>query len=65
MVGCQQKYCKHCVHPVLDENGKFMYGYCKISKHLVLRCDPEESENYDVLPLYCEEYTYRERKIDY
>lgn len=65
MIGCPQKYCKYCINPVLDDNGKFLHGYCRITNKLILECDPEETENYVVLPVYCNSYVHRERKISY
>jgi hypothetical protein len=66
MIGCQQKYCKYCVKPVFyKRTGKFFYGHCKISNQLIFECNPEEGKNYDYLPLYCDSYTPRKRKINY
>lgn len=65
MIRCQQKYCKNCVKPTFDLSKNFIWGYCKISRHLVLLSDQEETSKYDIQPLYCQEYQPRTRKIKY
>lgn len=65
MLRCQQKYCKNCIKPYFDLSGNFVFGACKITKHLILMSDKEETQNWDVQPLYCNEYRPRERKINY
>jgi hypothetical protein len=69
MIRCQQKYCKYCVKPQFKDYKNyrdFMYGYCRMSKHLILNCVPEENQKMEgCLALYCEQYTQRKRKINY
>ncbi|DAB04775.1 TPA: hypothetical protein CPT89_01205 [Candidatus Gastranaerophilales bacterium HUM_11] len=65
MIACQQKYCKHCIKPRFDSEGKFRFGWCKISKTLVLHSDKEGTMKLDVQPLYCYRYEPRKRKIKY
>lgn len=65
MLRCQQKYCKNCIKPYFDLSGNFVFGACKITKHLILMSDKEETINYDVQPLYCNEYVPRVRKLNY
>lgn len=62
---CKQKYCKHCIKPVFDLSGKFVYGKCKMSKYVILDSDQDGVSNYDVQPLYCYEYTPRQKDIKY
>lgn len=65
MLRCQQKYCKNCIKPYFDLSGNFVFGHCKKSKYLILISDKEETQKYDIQPLYCEEYRPREQKIKY
>lgn len=65
MIRCQQKYCKNCVKPTFDLSRNFVWGYCKVSRHLVLLHKPSENYEYGVHPLYCQEYLPRKRKIKY
>ena len=65
MIRCQQKFCKNCVKPTFDLSRNFVWGYCKFSRHLVLISGQEETQKYDIQPLYCQEYQPRTRKIKY
>lgn len=65
MLRCQQKFCKNCSKPYFDLSGNFVFGACKITKHLILMSDKEETQNLDVQPLYCNEYVPRVRKLKY
>lgn len=65
MIRCQQKLCKNCIKPIFDKDGNFMWGFCKVSKHIILISDMEETSEYDIQPLYCQEYKQRTRKIKY
>lgn len=64
MFVCQQKYCVNCIKPVFT-NGKFSFGQCKISRHIVLVSDADDTKLYSVQPLYCYQYKPRKRKIKY
>lgn len=63
MIRCEQKFCKNCVKPYFGLDGKFVFGFCKISKHLILKSD--KNKLLDIQPLYCDEYNPRKRKIYY
>lgn len=65
MIACQQKYCANCIKPVFDEYGKFNFGQCKDSAHLVLFSDADDTKANRVQPLYCYAYKPRKRKINY
>lgn len=65
MIRCQQKCCKNCIKLYFDLSGNFAFGHCKKSKYLILISDKEETINYDVQPLYCNEYVPRVRKLKY
>jgi len=66
MVACQQKYCKYCVKPKFDNNGKFKFGWCKFSRNVLFSNDYGEChKNNEVQPLYCYKYIPRKRKIKY
>lgn len=64
MVACKQKYCKFCVRPCFDTDGKFCFGHCKKS-HLILYSGQEETMKYNEQPLFCYAYEPRKRKINY
>ena len=61
---CSQKYCKYCVKPVFNKDGAFISGYCKRSRYLYLD-SVDSQKHYDIQPLYCSDYTPRQRKIKY
>lgn len=65
MVYCQQKYCKHCVKPVLSKSGEFLFGRCN-NTNLILQSDADEYKEFTYAqPLYCNNYEKRQRKIKY
>ena len=63
MIRCEQKYCKNCIKPYFSLDDKFIYGYCKVSKYLILKSD--KNKLLDVQPLYCQKYQERKRGISY
>ncbi len=65
MIRCKQKYCKHCIKPVFDLGGNFAWGYCKVSKFIILQSDGRATIKYDIQPLYCDSYCERQREINY
>lgn len=67
MLSCMQKFCKHCVKPYFNINGKFLFGQCKKSRNLILySSNAEETKEYSSRqPLYCAEYEKRKRPIKY
>jgi hypothetical protein len=65
MVMCRQKFCRNCVKPRLDKNGKFMYGICKVARRLYLYCKPKDVPQVDTQILICIEYENRTKKLNY
>ena len=66
MIRCKQKYCKYCIKPVFDLGANFAWGYCCVSKHIILdTLKKDETKKWETQIFLCDCYTPRRRKIKY